>query len=575
MPRNSERSFCCGAGGARMWMEETIGSRINENRTAEAVGTGADQIAVGCPFCRVMLSDGLTAAAGQGRGPRGGRGPRRRADAARLGEGRVRDEARRPACGAAAPGRQEVARRPRPSPSRATPPRPTTRSPTPRTSARPPRPAAAPRSSTSAATSRRRSREAKQEPASQGRAVRRLPLRHRRRRAGGQEPNRRSADEPSSPRPPAVPCSTSRPTSPKPEDPNPAANRSQRRSAAAPSQDPRRLALRHRRRRARGQAANRKPTPVEPVETKPQEPTAAARRRDPRRRLPLRHRRPRTGSRSSEPEPTPVEPVETQDEPGEAASRRRASARAPRSARQRPPRAERRRAGARRRTGTRRSEPGDHRRDREPRDAEADEEPEPKPRTRSRRRSRSRPAAARHTSRRPTSTSTSRARSSTSDGRPAIRHRRTVDGGTGAGMDFQEYVAARRTSLVRGRRAARCRGDRRAPRSSATSCSEEAARIERRADPDPVVLAALVERRRVRGGPTARRRRARPGRTPRRLAAMDPDRASGRGPRLPRRPDARTRRGRGARPRGGRGRRRGGAARADLGVPDRTSPPAS
>ena len=60
MPRNSERSFCCGAGGARMWMEETIGERINTNRTREAVATGADQIAVGCPFCRVMLSDGLT-----------------------------------------------------------------------------------------------------------------------------------------------------------------------------------------------------------------------------------------------------------------------------------------------------------------------------------------------------------------------------------------------------------------------------------------------------------------------------------------------------------------------------------
>ena len=88
MARNSERSFCCGAGGARMWMEENIGERINVNRTKEAVATGADQIAVGCPFCRVMLSDGLTAAAGQGRGPRGGRGPRRRADAARVGEGR-------------------------------------------------------------------------------------------------------------------------------------------------------------------------------------------------------------------------------------------------------------------------------------------------------------------------------------------------------------------------------------------------------------------------------------------------------------------------------------------------------
>ena len=69
MERNSERSFCCGAGGARMWMEETLGERININRTKEAVGTGADQIAVGCPFCRVMLSDGLTAqqAAGEAR----------------------------------------------------------------------------------------------------------------------------------------------------------------------------------------------------------------------------------------------------------------------------------------------------------------------------------------------------------------------------------------------------------------------------------------------------------------------------------------------------------------------------
>jgi Fe-S oxidoreductase len=61
MPRSAERSFCCGAGGARMWMEEKIGERINLNRTKEAVATGAQQIAVGCPFCRVMLSDGLTA----------------------------------------------------------------------------------------------------------------------------------------------------------------------------------------------------------------------------------------------------------------------------------------------------------------------------------------------------------------------------------------------------------------------------------------------------------------------------------------------------------------------------------
>lgn len=67
MERHGDRSFCCGAGGARMWMEETIGERINVNRTQEAVATGADEIAVGCPFCNVMLSDGLTAEQAEGR----------------------------------------------------------------------------------------------------------------------------------------------------------------------------------------------------------------------------------------------------------------------------------------------------------------------------------------------------------------------------------------------------------------------------------------------------------------------------------------------------------------------------
>jgi Fe-S oxidoreductase len=60
MTRSADRSFCCGAGGARMWMEEKLGTRINLNRTDEAIATGASTIAVACPFCSVMLNDGVT-----------------------------------------------------------------------------------------------------------------------------------------------------------------------------------------------------------------------------------------------------------------------------------------------------------------------------------------------------------------------------------------------------------------------------------------------------------------------------------------------------------------------------------
>jgi Fe-S oxidoreductase len=58
MARSGKRTFCCGAGGARMWMEER-GRPINEERVREAAATGADTLAVGCPFCTVMLDDGV------------------------------------------------------------------------------------------------------------------------------------------------------------------------------------------------------------------------------------------------------------------------------------------------------------------------------------------------------------------------------------------------------------------------------------------------------------------------------------------------------------------------------------
>ena len=54
-------SFCCGAGGARMWMEEDADKRVNVIRAAELAETGCDTVAVGCPFCSIMVNDGLNA----------------------------------------------------------------------------------------------------------------------------------------------------------------------------------------------------------------------------------------------------------------------------------------------------------------------------------------------------------------------------------------------------------------------------------------------------------------------------------------------------------------------------------
>ncbi|HTL52113.1 MAG TPA: (Fe-S)-binding protein, partial [Planctomycetota bacterium] len=59
-PRHGKEGFCCGAGGGRMFMEEHVGTKVNEDRARELLATGAEKIATGCPFCLTMVKDGVT-----------------------------------------------------------------------------------------------------------------------------------------------------------------------------------------------------------------------------------------------------------------------------------------------------------------------------------------------------------------------------------------------------------------------------------------------------------------------------------------------------------------------------------
>ena len=86
MHRCKSRGFCCGAGGARMWMEERIGKRINNERIDEALALDPDTISTACPYCMVMLGDAVNAKKAAGEAKPNPRSHRRRPAAGPLGQ---------------------------------------------------------------------------------------------------------------------------------------------------------------------------------------------------------------------------------------------------------------------------------------------------------------------------------------------------------------------------------------------------------------------------------------------------------------------------------------------------------
>jgi len=64
MGRSRAKSFCCGGGGGMSFVDEPANQRVNQERAREAIETGADVLAVGCPFCMTMMEDGINARKG-------------------------------------------------------------------------------------------------------------------------------------------------------------------------------------------------------------------------------------------------------------------------------------------------------------------------------------------------------------------------------------------------------------------------------------------------------------------------------------------------------------------------------